>query len=105
MHAIIETPAEHGTQSSLCIEGQDAWNAPHAKISEAIRAASAVFIRYKVDPLECQKANKKLIYDKESLSKEEIRLGLIWEEADYAAFNAITVDGLSRDIDIYIRVR
>jgi hypothetical protein len=32
-------------------------------------------------------------------------LSLIWDEADYAAFHAITVGWLSRDIDIQIVVR
>ena len=108
MHATIETHAAQSAQTSqpmLRIEGQDAWNVPQAKLTEAIRAANAVFVRYKVEPLECEKANKKLILGKDFLSKEETRLSLIWEEADYAAFNAITADGLSRDIDIYIRVR
>ena len=105
MHATIETQAEQNSQVSqptLRIEGQDAWIAPQDSISEGISAANAVFASHNVDPRDCEKANKKLIRGKELLSKEEALLSLIWEEADYAAFHAITVGWLSRDIDIQI---
>ncbi len=111
MHATIETQATQAAQSTqasqamLRIEGQDSWIAPEERISEGIDAATAVFARHHVDPLDCEKANEKLIRGKELLSKEEALLSLIWEEADYAAFHAITVGWLSRDIDIQISVR
>jgi hypothetical protein len=108
MQAIIETQSVQNNQAShpvLRIEGQDAWIASQENIAEGISAASAVFTRHNADPLECEKANKKLIRGKELLSKEEALLSLIWEEADYAAFHAITVGWLSRDIDIQISVR
>jgi hypothetical protein len=108
MHARIETQASqvaHASQSTICIEGQDAWIAPQENISDGINAASDVFTRHNADPLDCEKANKKMIRGKELLTKEEALLNLIWEEAEYAAFHAITVGWLSRDIDIHISVR
>lgn len=108
MHATIETQASQVTQApqaTIRIEGQDAWIASEDNIAEGIHAASAVFSRHHVDPLDCERANKKLIRGKELLSEQEALLSLIWEEADYAAFHAITVGWLSRDIDIQITVR
>lgn len=108
MHATIETQASLTVQASLPsirIEGQDAWIAPQENIAEGIGAASAIFAKHNVDPLECEQANKKMIRGKELLSKEEALLSLIWEEAEYAAFHAITIGWLSRDIDIHISVR
>lgn len=105
MHATIETQATQVTQTTIRIEGQDAWIASEDGIADGIHAASAVFTRHHVDPLDCERANKKLIRGKELLSEQEALLSLIWEEADYAAFHAITVGWLSRDIDIQITVR
>ncbi len=108
MHATIETQtsqAGQATQPTLRVEGQDAWIAPQENISDGISAASAVFARHNADPLECEKANMKMVRGKELLTKEEALLSLIWEEAEYAAFHAITIGWLSRDIDIHISVR
>ncbi|HUV99876.1 MAG TPA: hypothetical protein VMV88_06930 [Gallionella sp.] len=105
MHATIETEAAQVTKTAIRIEGQDAWIASEDNITEGILAASAVFSRHHVDPFDCEKANKKMINGKELLSEQEALLSLIWEEADYAAFHAITVGWLSRDIDIQITVR
>jgi hypothetical protein len=108
MHATIETQAAQDIQASqptIRIEGQDAWIAPQENISEGISAASAIFSKHNVDPLDCEQANKKMIRGKELLTKEEALLSLIWEEAEYAAFHAITIGWLSRDIDIHISIR
>ena len=105
MHATIDTQTAQVTQATIRIEGQDAWIASEDNIAEGIHAASAVFARHQVDPLECGSANRKLIMGRELLSEQEALLSLIWEEADYAAFHAITVGWLSRDIDIQITVR
>ena len=99
MNATMEEPV------AIRIEGQDAWIATPESIASGITAAGAVFARYGVDPLECARANDKLFRGTELLSEEEARLYLIWDEADYAAFHAITVGWLSRDIDIQITVR
>ena len=107
MYATIDTqtaPAQIA-QPTLRIDGQDAWIAPLDSINVGISAATAVFARHNADPVACDKANKKLIRGKELMSKEEALLSLIWEEADYAAFHAITVGWLSRDIDIQISIR
>lgn len=93
------------TQGKIRIEGQDAWIASPDSIASGIAAASAVFARHEADPLECAKANDKLIRGNELLSEQEAHLYLIWDEADYAAFHAITVGWLSRDIDIQITTR
>ena len=86
----------------LDIEGQDAWMATADAIASGILAAKAVFARHGVDPLECAQANQKVMQATELLSEREALLYLIWDEADYAAFHAITVGWLSRDIDIQI---
>lgn len=107
MYATIETQAAPAqiAQPTIRIDGQDAWIAPLDSINEGISAATAVFARHNVDPVACEKANKKLVRGKELMTKEEAILSLIWEEADYAAFHAITVGWLSRDIDIQISIR
>lgn len=99
MNATLESAA------TIRIEGQDAWIASPDSINSGIAAATAVFARHGVDPLECAKANDKVLRGDELLNKEEARLYLIWDEADYAAFHAITVGWLSRDIDIQITMR
>lgn len=106
MYATAQAAPEitQATQPVLRIEGQDAWIAPQETIDEGISAASAVFARHNVAPLDCDMANKKLISGLELLTKEEAMLSLIWEEADYAAFHVITVGWLSRDIDIQISI-
>ncbi|MDR3391307.1 MAG: hypothetical protein P4L77_06170 [Sulfuriferula sp.] len=98
MQAVLEKPA-------IRIEGQDAWIATPESIEGGINAAAAVFARHDVDPLDCAKAYEKLFRGVELLTEAEALLCLIWDEADYAAFHAITVGWLSRDIDIQITVR
>ncbi len=98
MYATVES-------SSIRIEGQDAWIASSENISSGVNAANAVFARHNVDPLKCAQANDKMFRGEELLSEEEAMLCLIWDEADYAAFLAITVGWLSRDIDIQITAR
>ena len=74
MLATIETQATQIAQPSqptIRIEGQDAWIAPQENISDGISAASAVFARHNADPLECKKANMKMVRGKELLTKEE----------------------------------
>lgn len=107
MHATAQATLEttEATTPALRIGGQDAWIAPQDSIIDGINAANAVFARHYVDPVDCEAANKKLIQGKELLTKEEVMLSLIWEEADYAAFHAITVGWLSRDIDIQLSIR
>ena len=98
MYATVES-------SSIRIEGQDAWIASSENITSGVNAANAVFARHNVDPLKCANANDKMMQGEELLSEEEALLCLIWDEADYAAFLAITVGWLSRDIDIQITAR
>lgn len=99
MQAILEKPA------TIRIEGQDAWIASPENIDGGISAAATVFARHNVDVQDCAKANEKLFRGVELLTEQEALLCLIWDEADYAAFHAITVGWLSRDIDIQIVVR
>lgn len=91
--------------SMIRIEGQDAWIASSENMASGVKAANEVFARHNVDPLKCAQANDKLCRGEELLSEEEAMLCLIWDEADYAAFLAITVGWLSRDIDIQITAR
>lgn len=96
MHTAIET------QTTLHIQGQDSWIASQENISSGINAALAVFARHHVDPLDCARANEKLFLGNDLLTEQEALLCVIWDEADDAAFHAITVGWLSRDIDIQI---
>ncbi len=106
MYATIEeTKAAPVEQPMLRIEGQDAWIAPQDSIVEGINAAKAVFESHHADPMACNQANLKFIRGKELLSKEEAMLSLIWEEADHAAFHAITIGWLSRNVDIQLTIR
>ncbi len=92
------------TEAVLDIQGQDAWIASQENINSGITAALAAFARHNANLLECAKANEKLLRGNELLTEQEVHLCLIWDEADYAAFHAITVGWLSRDIDIEITV-
>lgn len=92
-------------QATIYIEGQDAWIASEDNFSSGIEAARAVFARHQVDLLECARAYDKMFRGNELLTEQEAVLNLIWDEADYAAFHAITVGWLSRDVDIHIAVR
>ena len=105
MQATIEQPDTVAQQAMILIEGQDAWIASAESVASGIDAASAVFARHQVDPLACAQAYQKMFRGHELLSEQEALLNLIWDEADYAAFHAITVGWLSRDIDIQIVVR
>jgi hypothetical protein len=90
-------------QRTISIEGKHAELASPEEMADGIRAASEVFERNGVDPLDCAAAIAKLERD-ELLSREEALLCVIWDEAEDAAFRAVTLGWLSRDVDIRIAV-
>jgi|GEM_PF-1217632 len=90
-------------QRTIDIEGEHASLASPEEIAAGIRAAAEVFTRNGVDPLECAAAIGKLERD-ELLDREEALLCVIWDEAEDAAFRAVTLGWLSRAVDIRIKV-
>ncbi|PPD03700.1 MAG: hypothetical protein CTY29_08585 [Methylobacter sp.] len=58
-------------------------------------AAKEVFAKNQADPFACQSAKDKIERD-ELLTKEEALLFLVWDEAEDAAFRAITLGWLIR---------
>ena len=93
------------TQATVSIEGKDIGIASQDEIVAGIDAASVVFSRHHADPLDCAAANKKRYRGDALLTQQEAMWCLIWDEANYAAFHAVTLGWLSRDIDIQIAVR
>lgn len=89
--------------STLSIHGRHAELASPQDIADGIRAASEVFAKNQVDPLDCANALAKMKRD-ELLSQEEALLCVIWDEAEEAAFRTITLGWLSRDVDIQLQV-
>ena len=89
--------------STLSIHGIHAELASPEDVADGIRAASEIFTRNQVDPLDCANALAKLKRD-ELLSREEALMCVIWDEAEEAAFRAITLGWLSRDVDIQLQV-
>ncbi|QXP86253.1 hypothetical protein [Methylococcus capsulatus] len=88
----------------ITIEGEHAALASEDEIADGIAAAREVFARNEADPLACQLAVTKLEQD-ELLNREEALLCLIWDEAEEAAFRAVTLGWLSRAVDIKLAVR
>ncbi len=88
---------------TITIQGKHAELASPEDIADGIRAATEVFEKNQADPLECANALAKLKQD-ELLTREEALLCVIWDEAEEAAFRAVTLGWLSRDVDIQIAV-
>lgn len=88
----------------ISIEGEHATLASEDEIADGIAAAREVFARNEADPLACQLAVEKMEQD-ELLNREEALLCLIWDEAEEAAFRAVTLGWLSRAVDIKLAVR
>ncbi|QJD29222.1 hypothetical protein [Methylococcus geothermalis] len=88
----------------ISIEGEHASLASEDEVAAGIAAAREVFARNEADPLACQLAVEKMEKD-ELLNREEALLCLIWDEAEEAAFRAVTLGWLSRSVDIKIAVR
>lgn len=93
------------TQATICIEGKDIQLTSQDEIVAGINAAGEVFSRHQADPLDCAAADEKRYRGDALLTPQEASWCLIWDEANYAAFHAITLGWLSRDIDIQIAVR
>ena len=93
------------TQAAIGIEGEDIALASQDEIVAGINAATEVFSRHQVDPLDCAAADEKRYRGDVLLTPQEAAWCLIWDEANYAAFHALTLGWLSRDIDIQIAVR
>lgn len=89
--------------ATLSIEGKHAALASQDEIADGIRVAKEAFARNEVDPLACAAAVEKMESD-QLLTREEALLCLIWDEAEEAAFRAVTLGWLSRDVDIRIKV-
>ncbi|MBM4201053.1 MAG: hypothetical protein FJ189_07190 [Gammaproteobacteria bacterium] len=89
--------------ATISIEGQHAHLASADEIADGIRVAREVFARNQADPLAAAAAVAKMESD-ELLTRDEALLCVIWDEAEEAAFRAVTLGWLSRDVDIKITV-
>lgn len=76
-------------------EGKHSDLASEQEIQVGIIAAKEVFAKNQADPFACQAAKDKIERD-ELLTKEEALLFLVWDEAEDAAFRAITLGWLIR---------
>ncbi|SMF97704.1 hypothetical protein SAMN02949497_0274 [Methylomagnum ishizawai] len=90
-------------QRTLYIHGQHAELANAEEIAHGVQRAQEIFEKNKADPLECANALAKLKQD-ELITREEALLCVVWDEAEEAAFRAVTVGWLSRDVDIQLGV-
>lgn len=89
--------------TTFSIEGKHAELASKEEIADGIRVANEVFVRNDADPLACAAAVEKMEGD-QLLTREEALLCVIWDEAEEAAFRAVTLGWLSRDVDIRLKV-
>ncbi|ESS73717.1 hypothetical protein MGMO_11c00240 [Methyloglobulus morosus KoM1] len=76
-------------------EGKHSDLVSEKEIIAGVIAAKEVFAKNQVDPFACQAAKDKIERD-ELLTKEEALLFLVWDEAEDAAFRAITLGWLIR---------
>lgn len=87
------------------IEGEHVPLASKEDIASGVAAASKVFAAHDADPEGCAAAYAKMERD-ELLTREEALFCMIWEEADEAAFRAVTLGWLVRGgIDIRLVVK
>lgn len=101
MSAVVSKPETPAVMYSF--EGAHAHLATEKDIAFAIAQAKEVFERNQADPLACAAAIAKMEGD-ELLTREEALLCVIWDEAEEAAFKALTIGWLSRDVDIILKV-
>lgn len=90
-------------QAVFGIEGKHAELASSDEIADGIRVAKEVFALNDADPLACAAAIDKLESD-QLLTREEALQCVIWDQAEEAAFKAVTLGWLSRDVDIKLKV-
>lgn len=76
-------------------EGKHIALASEEEILAGTQAAKAVFTHNQADPFACQAAKDKIERD-ELLTREEALLFLVWDEAEDAAFRAVTLGWLIR---------
>lgn len=87
------------------IAGEHVPLASKEDIASGIAAAQKVFVAHDADPEGCAVAHAKMERD-ELLTREEALLCVIWEEADEAAFRAVTLGWLVRgELDIRLVVK
>lgn len=89
--------------ATITISGKHAELASKQEIADGIRAAWEVFARNEADPLACAAAIEKMESD-QLLTREEAIFCVVWDEAAEAAFRAVTLGWLSRNVDIKLNV-
>lgn len=90
--------------TDMRVVGEQAHLASADEIAAGITAAMDVFARHNADPSDCAAANGKMERD-ELLTREEALQCVIWGEAEDAAFYAVTLGWLARDVDIRISLK
>jgi hypothetical protein len=91
-------------QASISFEGKDIEFASAGELAAGAAAAQELFERRQADLLECAASNDKRCKDVE-LSRQDALNCLIWDEANYAAWHAMTRGWLRRDVDIHLALR
>lgn len=91
-------------QASINFEGGDLEFASADEIAAGATAAREVFERRQADPLACAASSDKR-NDNELLTRQDALNCVIWDEANYAAWHAMTRGWLRRDVDIHLAVR
>lgn len=91
-------------QASISFEGKDIEFASAEEIAAGAAAAREVFEHRQADPLLCAASDDKR-NDNELLTRQDALNCVIWDEANYAAWHAMTRGWLRRDVDIHLAVR
>ena len=91
-------------QASIGFEGTDLEFAAANEIAAGAAAATEVFERRQADPLACAASNDKR-NDNQLLTQQDALNCVIWDEANYAAWHAMTRGWLRRDVDIHLALR
>ena len=91
-------------QASISFEGKDIEFASAQEIAAGATAARELFARRQADPLACAASDDKRCKDVQ-LTRQDALYCVIWDEANYAAWHAMTRGWLRRDVDIHLAVR
>jgi hypothetical protein len=91
-------------RASIGFEGKDLEFASAGEIAAGAAAAQQVFSRRHADPLECAASDDKR-NGNQLLTRQDALNCVIWDEANYAAWHAMTSGWLRRDVDIHLTLR
>ena len=88
-------------KATIGFEGKDLEFASNEDILAGAAAARDVFDRQQANPVACARSSEKR-HSNQLLSKEDAINCVVWDEANYAAWHAMTHGWLRRDVDIHL---